>query len=507
MPLPTERFLVEFPTGRGDVRVAALFPNTYAVGIANLGFHTVLRELIDYGGCDIRRFFFDADARAGERIVAPEGGSLKESDIIFVSIAYELDYINLVRTLMESGIKANRSERGGLPLVLAGGVAPSANPRPLNDIVDAAHIGDCEGYIAKYLEPFKRGLKALRGPGFTGARESLMDEWGVEGNAYISMKHGSSPGEIPQWALYDGFENNPGWSIALSPESVWSDTFLVETSRGCDRSCSFCMIGHNRRGCRNASLDALTVLIGRYAVDAASVGLIGSSVGSYPGLVELVENCIRMGKRVGVSSLYFPNASDELLGLLASSGERNVTLAVETGSHRLQEAIGKLLPWGLVAERVKAAYDAGMASVKLYFVIGMPGEALPDIEDSVELVKQVAHASDLRSRGGSASFDIGVSCFVPKAGTPWESMPMLDVPDLKGRLELMRLGLLGIPNLSISAESPEMALFQGILSVGDETTGGIILDAAESGEGWRKAFRNAARKAGWMGKILENRSE
>jgi radical SAM superfamily enzyme YgiQ (UPF0313 family) len=468
--------------------------------MASLGFQVILKKLIERGGCDIRRFFFSPDAESAS-IDAPDGGTLREADIILGSISYELDYINFARLLMEAGIPVYSRDRLGLPIVLVGGVAPSANPLPLAPIADAIHIGDCETGLASYLETFEENLGLLRGPSFIDARKSLLDVWVGQGNAVVSGKENARS----EWAIYDDFSTDPGHSIIIAPDSIWGDSFLVEASRGCDVGCKFCLISHNKGTCRNVAFETLRTLLEKHALQAGGIGLIGSAVGSYPHLLEAVRYCVELGKRTGLSSLNFRHAPDELFELLAASGEHKVTLAVETGSARLQEEIGKILPTDLVIDRIRAALDLGMKSVKLYFIVGLPGEEKRDVDESVRLIRDIAEKIDLRSRGGSAELDIGVSCFVPKAGTPWEKKTMLVVPRLKERIEMMRSGLADMPNLRFDAESPEMSLFQGILSIGDESTSEIILSSAKAGKGWRAAFRDAARSSGWLDRILEER--
>lgn len=499
--------MIDYFTGRGRINVAVVFPNRFEVGMGSLGYQTLLRKLLEHGGCDIRRFTFDQEPKHGAHINCPDGGNLREADIILASISYELDYIRFAVMLIDAGIPVKHFARGGLPLIMAGGVAPSANPFPLSKIVDAVHIGECEGVLSSYIESFEKNVKDLRGPGFAEARGKLLDEWEKIGKAYIPGTVAEGEEWRPEWTLYENFPDDPAYFIDMvAPgDSVWSDSaFLIEVSRGCDTGCKFCLIGHNKKACRYVSNEVLNEIITTRS-DISGVGLVGSSVGSYPHLLDTIKSCIELNLRVGLSSLNFRNTSDELFKLLAESGEHKVTLAVETGSAELQREIGKVLPDELVMDRVKAAFDAGMRSVKLYFVVGLPGEERPDVEESVALIRRIAGDVDLRARGGSAELDIGVSCFVPKAQTPWESKPMLDIAGLKSRISLMREGISDIPNLSFSAESPEMAQFQGILSVGDISTSEMIMSSAEAWDDWRAAFRKAARASGWLQRIMMER--
>ncbi len=497
--------MVDYYTGRGTLNAAAVFPNSFGVGMGGLGFQTLLRKLLEYDGCDIRRFFFE-DEGGGAHIIASDGGSLKEADIVFVSISYELDYIRFAKMLIDAGIAPRRADRKGLPLIFVGGIAPSVNPLPLFEIADAVHMGECEGVLHSYLRRFEEFLKTLRGPGFIDAREAVLGEWAAMGTAFVPGVT-VLDGWTPRWTTYDKFPDDPAHFIHIdeSGESVWSESaFLIEASRGCDVGCSFCLVGHNKGTCRNADFNVLTDII-KSKTTASGVGLVGSSVGTYPRLKEIIEFCIGLELRVGLSSLNIRNTSDELLQLLAESGERKVTFAVESASARLQKEIGKIIPSELVIDRVKAAYDAGIKAVKVYFIAGLPGEVQSDIEDSIQLLNDISEQVNLRSMGGKAELDVSVSLFVPKANTPWEGKAMLDMAGLRSRLKMMRDGLAGLPYVSFSSESPEMAIFQGILSVGDEATSGIILSAAHDWRNWRAAFRKASRESGWDKKILEDR--
>jgi radical SAM superfamily enzyme YgiQ (UPF0313 family) len=501
MPLPDELFLDGLTMSRGGIRVAVVYPNSYPVGMASLGYQTVLRRLIEIGGCEVRRFFFDPAAGG----VDPDAGFPGEADLMLVSIAYELDYINLVRLLISAGMNPRRSENAGLPLILAGGVAPSVNPWPLWDIADAVHMGDCEDALPGYISALNDNIRELRGPNFAGARDALFNEWATGGNIFIPdifQRKGKTTGL--QWAEYEGFSNDPGRSIVITPDSVWGDAFLAETSRGCEIGCKFCLIGNNQPNCRHASFDVLHDMIVKNAPRAGSVGLIGSSVGSYPRLLDLVRLCNDMRKRVGLSSLNIRYAPDELFALMAASGEHKVTMAVETGSERIQKDIGKVIPLELVIDRVRAAFDAGLRAVKLYFVVGLPGEGRPEVEESISLVREITEQVNISSRKGK-ELDVGISCFVPKKGTPWEHHPMASEKELRKRIGMFRDAVKDTPCVSVQAESPELSVLQGILSVGDKSVSEIIIASAMKGEDWRGEFKRVAKGTGWFEHIHEMR--
>ena len=192
---------------------------------------------------------------------------------------------------------------------------------------------------------------------------------------------------------------------------------------------------------------------------------------------------------------------DILLKAIAESGEHKVTMAIETASAKLQAEIGKVIPDDLVLDRVRAAFDAGLQSVKLYFMVGLPGEGPDDVAESVRLIRDITEAVNLKSTGGSAELDIGISCFVPKGGTPWQDEPMADEVALRERINTFRKGLAKIPYVKVQAESTEMSVFQGILSIGDKSLSEIIISAAEKHIDWRPEFRWMAREAGWFDRI------
>jgi radical SAM superfamily enzyme YgiQ (UPF0313 family) len=199
------------------------------------------------------------------------------------------------------------------------------------------------------------------------------------------------------------------------------------------------------------------------------------------------------------------HAPDELFALMAASGEHKVTMAVETGSERLQKDIGKIIPAELVVDRVKAAYDAGLQAVKLYFIVGMPGEGRAEVEESINLIREIADKVNLSQRKGQAGLDIGLSCFVPKKGTPWEYHPMASEKKLRKRIDMFRDALKDMRYVSVQAESPELSIIQGILSVGGKSLSEAIIASAMNGDNWRGEFKRFARISGWFEHIQEMR--
>ena len=154
---------------------------------------------------------------------------------------------------------------------------------------------------------------------------------------------------------------------------------------------------------------------------------------------------------------------------------------------------------------MKAAYDAGLQAVKLYFVIGLPGEGRAEVGESINLVRDIAEQVNLSSRKGKAELDIGLSCFVPKKGTPWEHHPMPPEKELRKRIDMFREGVKEIRYVSIQAESPELSAIQGILSIGDKSLSEAIIASAMNGDAWRGEFKRFAKISGWFEHIQEMR--
>ncbi|MDO9066775.1 MAG: radical SAM protein, partial [Chloroflexota bacterium] len=262
----------------------------------------------------------------------------------------------------------------------------------------------------------------------------------------------------------DAFATN---SVVLTRATVFGDMYLVEAARGCGHGCRFCMARSITGPARERSVDGLLAQAKQGLAYRRKIGLVGAATSDYGHMTELVAGLRAMGASIGVSSLRADSLNADLLAALVASGTRTVTLAPEAGSQRMRQRIGK----GLSEEDLRRAAELCRAQrvpeVKLYFMVGLPGETGDDVLAIAALGREMAGWS-----GAKATVSVGP--FVPKAQTPFQRQAMLDKETLQDRLQALRHACRQA-GLGYRAEGPEWAAVQGVLARGDRRLAAVLL--------------------------------
>jgi radical SAM superfamily enzyme YgiQ (UPF0313 family) len=509
----------------GRLRVCLVYPNTYYVGMSSLGFQAVYHLLnAEPGAVCERAFVPDKDdladmERTGSPLISYESQTpLYEFDVVAFSVSYELDYVNIARALRLGRVPAMAAERGEeYPIVMAGGAAVSINPEPLGDLMDLVVLGEGEEVIGELVE----AVREARGRG-----EAVERMRGVEGvwvgadggsaeilRAPRQIQDGSSGADARVGGVGQGQETSsrptrergrryvrrldewPTHSRVLSKETEFGDLFLVEVSRGCGRGCKFCVTPTCYWPLRWRSAESVLRSARKGLEHRKAIGLVGAAVSDHPEIDEIAGRVVGMGARLSVSSLRADSVSDPLVRALVRSGAKSITIAPETGTERLREAIGKGIPDDQIVDALKRAAAAGMREAKLYFMVGLPGETEADVEAIPELVRRCVREVGLRR------VTVAAGAFVPKPGTPYEGEGMLPVRELSRRLRMIREGLRREKRVRLALESANWSYVEGVLSRGDRRLGEVIVRAEEGG-GKLAAWREAIRGLGVSGKEL-----
>jgi radical SAM superfamily enzyme YgiQ (UPF0313 family) len=449
----------------GRLAVALVYPNTYHVGMSSLGLHALYRLFNQHDDVVCERAFLDG---SDTPLALESQRPLTDFAVLAFTVSYELDYLNLVTMLRAASIPTLAGERDERhPIVVAGGVAPTANPVPLSLVCDAVAVGDGEVLVPPLLDAL-----------WAASREQQLSALAAVPGIYTQQPC-KTRNTRRQWTPdLDAF---PISTVIWTDDTEFGDMTLVEVTRGCGRGCRFCLTGYCLRPPRERSLDMLLQRAEEGLRHRARIGLVGAAISDYGHIDELVTGIRALGGRIAVSSLRADSLAEPLLAALAESGVQTLTLAPEAGSQRLRDAIRKGLTEDAILRAAERAQAHRFRRLKLYFMVGLPGETDADIAAIVDLCQAVRD----RFRGAVTAT---VTPFVPKAGTPFQWAAMPPVPILRARQKhlgrvLRRLGL------RVQLENADWATVQGVISRGDEHVGRALASCTARTLGaWRKAL-------------------
>ena len=427
---------------KAAVKVALLYPSTYRVAMSSAVYHMLYFKLQDEGFY-VERFTADKGPHGVE-----DGTPLAHFDYIVATVHYELDYVNLVKMLIDAGIPPRAADRRR-PKLVVGGPPVAANPEPLAEFADAAAVGELEplwGPLVQYLA--------------TG------DE--AEGLYYPAR--GPHPVEV-KYAKHV----EPDYRRMPEPEAAFS--LAVELARGCPYSCLFCMESYVTKPYRprdwRVVLDEAERLRSKYGVRPSIVALTANA---HPGFKELLAEAARRKIPLSLPSMRAELLDDEALELLAAVGQKTVTIAPET-SRQLRKALGKDMEDEDVLRVAKKARQLGMR-LKLYLMVGLPCERQEDVEELARLVKEVGKAA--------GTVTLSVNPFIPKPQTPMQYSPMASLVYLREKIEHIRRVHRG----DFSFYDPVLGAVQAAISLGGRDVARHIEAAATSPPGyWRRALR------------------
>jgi len=430
--------------GSGRPEIALVYPGPRRIGAENLGLHSAFRGLNRLSFTDI----FFTDTPRGIR----SGKPLYEFPLIFFSFSYEPDYLPALRFLRDEGIELDRRRRG-LHLLIAGGIAPSANPFPLWYAFDAVLIGEAEAIIP-FLET---GIYEDRG-GFLSFLREFPWAW-IPGQK-----------EEAERARLADITRSDAFSAFIERDSFFRGEFLVEVSRGCPNRCRFCLLGFSALPPRFLPAEIVLDLLAQLPVGLTDqVGLVGSAVAEHPEILEILAKAPQH-LCLNPTSLNASALSPELLSLVARRGAKTLTVAPEVASDSLRRCLNKPFGNDRILDVAGWARNSGFGSLKLYYMIGLPWETDQDVAAISSQVAEVKRIFKRRVR-------VSVSPFVPKPGTPFYRAPFLSEEDYKRKVSCLRFPKDVLSKVHGYRKSREEA----VLSRGDELVSAALLLAAQEG--------------------------
>jgi radical SAM superfamily enzyme YgiQ (UPF0313 family) len=462
-----------------DVLFGYCYPSTYRAGMTGLALQILYSALNTREDTSCERYFrYQTQSPA---LSIESNRPLRDNHIIGFTLTYEEDVLNLIQ-MLEIGkipiLVADRTEED--PIVVVGGPVVSSNPEPYVDFVDAFVIGEGDIVVHDIVEAVK----------IAGSREGSVAALAEMTGLYVPTANPTSVDHIIIADLdsleYPVAQIIPDVDEGSKLEPVFGKSFLLEVTRGCGHSCKFCLIGHICQPRRTRSFERLQELVqqGLEKTPVKKISLIGSSLGDLDRLEDLVGWLVTHGAEVSVPSLRADSVTKNLLEYLVKGGQRTLTIAPETGSSTLRKSVGKGLTDSDIELAVRTAESVGYNSLKLYFIIGLPGETNTDVDSTIKMIKDVAKNTTMR-------ITASVNPFVPKARTRWELEPQLEIDTLRRILKHIENELKNIPRVTIETLDLRGARIQAALSIGNRSLGKVIRSAATYGGygGWRRAER------------------
>ncbi|RLF24386.1 MAG: hypothetical protein DRN15_03085 [Thermoprotei archaeon] len=417
--------------------------------------------------------------------------SLKEFDIIMFTISYENDYANAVRMLIDAGIKPLAMDRKNKdPIIISGGIIVSANPLPLKEVFDAFAIGEAEVLLPRIIESLLNSAFPLNKD--RELAKSILAE--IEGMYVPDMTQ--KVRRVFVRSLDEAPYPSSQIVVEEAPEDympIFGRTFLLETSRGCPYACRFCLLSYVTRPYRKRSLKRILRLVdeGLLRTRSRKISIISSA--PEPDLEEILSYCVERNLEVSLPSIRIDKMDTELAALMKRAGQRTLTIAPEVADERLMEIINKEIDLAEVMNNLRIAYEAGFDQVKLYFMIGLPGERLEHMDKIGTLVRRIAELGFKKPR----AIRLSINPLIPKPHTPFQWLPMCRLDSIRLRLKRLMHSLKGMPQVDLEFLDPRWARIQAILSRGDERLSPLLIEVARMGPSL-SAWNTVLRRSGLL---------
>jgi radical SAM superfamily enzyme YgiQ (UPF0313 family) len=506
----------------GRLRVALAFPNTYFVGMSNLGLQTVYKLFNAEPGIVCERVFLppktelQAQLASGEPLVTIESQTLvRDFDVFAFSVSFEWDYTNVLTMLRLAGIQPRADRRTHHdPLIVIGGAVTFVNPEPLALFADVIAAGEGEVLIPSLLRGFESAtdrddllhrLAQERGfyiPSFYDVRYS--PDGPIE--AVVPREGTGAPAVVKKAALKTTEAVDPPATTIFTPETEFGSRFLIEVVRGCANLCRFCWAGYNYLPVRAFPKDRILDLATQAKPYSNRAGLVSIALCDHPQIEEILTSLVDLGYGISPASLRLDDLTPTILGLLRQSGEKTITIAPETGSDRLRRVINKTVTNDEILSAAELIFASGIENLKLYFMIGLPTETDDDLVAIRDITLQLRDVmmSHARSRGHVGRIVGSVNPLVPKPGTAYQWLPMEADASIDRKIKRLRALMAGIDNVYFNIKSERHSFYQALLSLGDRRVAPAIEAAERNGGNWRAAVAESGVDADFF--VFRDRS-
>lgn len=479
---PHEINMVQKDWRRVDLHVALCCPNNYRTGMTGLTLQVLYAMLNARDDTLCERVFMEGSGSPPLSLESHQ--PLTRFDVLAFSLQYEFDYANALTMLRDAGIPLRRDSRNDkTPILMAGGSAVTANPTILSDFFDLIIIGEWEPVSRKVVDCLKEAATSR------DSLDSLRESVGV----YLPDLDQSKVQR--SWAKDLDLSPHPTAQVVpqlkdrdpMSP--IFGICFSLEVTRSCDRGCRFCMACWIGRPKRERSLQKLEKILedARRQTPVSKVSLIGAGISDHSRLKEIPTLVSSWGFRLSVPSLRVESIDKEIATAIAEGGQRTVSLAPEAASPRLRHLIGKDLTEDRLFSASQLLLDSGVTRLKLYFLIGLPGEEQSDINLIPVLARRIL-------KMGFSEIVLSINPFVPKPHTPFQRKPFADLKYLRNSIRAISSSI-KTGRIRVQGTDPRDAQIQAILSMGNSETGKVVELASLYGSNlgaWRRAFKESS---------------